>query len=297
MRSTEVLKEALPYIRKFHGQTFVIKLSGSLAEKTDHLHNLAEEIALLHYVGIQMLIVHGGGPQATRLQEALGLVPQIVEGRRVTDEKTLEIAKMVFAGKINVEILSALRRAGARAVGISGVAGDILHARKRPPQRVKGTNDKETREIDFGFVGNVEKVDPALPRYLLEGGYVPVVSSLGADEEGIIYNINADTVATELAIALGAMKLLLLTEVEGVYVEEKGERRFLNRLSAREANELIDSGRITGGMIPKIQNGLRAVECGVKQVQILNGKRKGALLGELFTRKGCGTMIEGNLTP
>jgi acetylglutamate kinase len=296
MQSTQVLKEALPYIQKFHGQTFVIKISGSLAEESQKLQNLAEEIALLHYVGIRVLVVHGGGPQATKLQKALGVSPTIVEGRRVTDAMTLDVAKMVFAGKINVEILSHLRRAGVRAVGLSGVDGNIINAHRRPPQKVKESNTDEVREVDFGFVGDIKNIDPSLPQVLLNNGYIPVISPLGADQEGGVYNINADTVATELAISLEAMKLLLLADVEGVYIEEEGKRRFLSRLSAKEASELIGSGKITGGMIPKIQNALQAVERGVGRVQILSGQIEGTLLNELFTRKGCGTMIEKSQT-
>lgn len=287
MRSTDVLKEALPYIRRFYGRRFLVKLSGGVVEEPAKLADLAEEIALLHYVGMRILVVHGGGPQATRLSEALGIEPKFVQGRRITDEKTLDVAKMVFAGKINLEILSALRKVGAKAVGLSGVDGDILHARRRAPTRVVDHASGTEAEVDFGFVGDIHDVDASLLVYLLEGGYIPVVSSLGADPEGVVYNINADTVATELAIAIKASKLIMLTNAPGVLLD--GE--LLTELDAPGARRLIETGKATGGMIPKLENAIRAMEGGVDAVHVISGQEEGTLLKEIFTKKGSGTMI------
>ncbi|MBI4612300.1 MAG: acetylglutamate kinase [Planctomycetes bacterium] len=291
MRSTDVLKEALPYIRRFSGARFVVKLSGEAVDDPLQLVPLAEEIALLHYVGMKVLVVHGGGAQATELSKALGIEPRIVQGRRVTDEKTLDVAKMVFAGKINVEILSALRRAGARAVGLSGVDGDILHARRRPPTRIVDHILGTEEEVDFGFVGDVEDVDASLLEYLLDGGYIPVLSSLGADKEGTIFNINADTVATEIAIAIRAAKIIYLTNVRGVLVKRGGMPELVTELTPSEARELIVQGEVTGGMIPKLENAIRAVERGVGRSHIISGDEEDSLLKEIFTKGGTGTMV------
>ncbi len=291
MRATEVLKEALPYIRRFYGKRFVVKISGGVVEEPARLADLAEQLALLHYVGMRILVVHGGGPQATRLSEALGIESKFVQGRRITDEKMLDVAKMVFAGKINTDILGALRRAGAKAVGLSGVDGDILHVQRRAPTRIVDHASGTESEVDFGFVGDVKDVDASLLVYLLEGGYVPVVSSLGADPEGVVYNINADTVAAELAVAVRASKLIELTNAPGVLLDGQ----LVSELDPAGARRLIQTGKATEGMIPKLENAIRAVERGVEAVHILSGQEDGTLLREVFTKKGIGTMLTATL--
>ena len=210
-----LLRQALPCINKFKGKTFVIKIGGEVAHNTDHLHALCEEVALLSQVGIRVILVHGGGPQATEMADKLGIKTRKVNGRRITDDATLDVAKMVFGGKINVEILSSLRRAGVGAVGVSGVDGNTILATRRPPVRV----DNEI--VDYGHVGDIESVDPTLLLTLLDGGFLPVVASLAADAEGNIFNINADTVATRIAAVIGAEKLMLASNVDGILADRR----------------------------------------------------------------------------
>ena len=212
----EILREALPYIRRFKGKTFVVKISGKVTEDPGNLNSLAEEIALLHQVGIRVTAVHGGGAQATQLAERLGMETRLVNGRRVTDDDTLEVVKMVFAGKISVEILSALRAHGVHAVGVSGIDGNVVVARRRSKKRMVNRETGKREIVDFGNVGDVVDVDPRLLTTLLDAGYLPVVSPLAADEEGKVFNVNADAIASAIAIELAAEKLILLSDVPGV---------------------------------------------------------------------------------
>src|SRR3954447_425186 len=213
----DLLREALPYIQRFQGQTFVVKLSGKVTEVPDNLSSLAEELALLHQVGIRICVIHGGGKQLSELADRMGISQTIINGRRVTDDATLEMAKMVFAGKINTDILAALRHRSVEAVGLSGVDGNIVHAERRPPKEILNRETGIREEVDFGHVGDVVQINARLLDVLLEKGYLPVVSSLGADDEGTVFNINADTIATEIAVQLQAEKLILLSDVDGIY--------------------------------------------------------------------------------
>ena len=194
----DLLREALPYIQRFKGKTFVVKLSGKVTEEGENLASLCEELALLHQVGIRVCVVHGGGKQLSELAEQLGVEQTIIEGRRVTDDATLDMAKMIFAGKINTDILAALRMSGVEAVGLSGVDADIIHAERRPPREVVNRETGESERVDFGHVGDVIRVNVRLLRVLLDNGYLPVISPLGADDLGAVFNINADTVAAEI---------------------------------------------------------------------------------------------------
>ncbi|HVQ56395.1 MAG TPA: acetylglutamate kinase, partial [Pyrinomonadaceae bacterium] len=249
IETLDLLREALPYIQRFKGKTFVVKFSGKVTEEKATLISLAEELALLHQVGIRVCVIHGGGKQLTELAKKLGVVQTVVEGRRVTDDDTLDLAKMIFRGKINTEILSALRHRGVEAVGLSGIDGGVIKAVRRPPKEVvvdKATG--ETEEVDFGHVGDIVDVDVHLVNLLLDGGYLPVISSLGADDEGKIYNINADTIAAEIAVNLKAEKLLLLSDVNGIYADPNDESTKINRLTSEEAAAMITDGTATGGM-------------------------------------------------
>src|SRR5437870_8088382 len=250
----DLLREALPYIQRFKGKAFVVKFSGKVTEDPDCLISLAEELALLHQVGIRLCVVHGGGKQLSELAKQMGVEQTIIEGRRVTDDATLEMAKMVFAGKINTDILAALRHRGVEAVGLSGVDGNIVHAERRPPKEVIDRTTGESEHIDFGHVGDIIEIESRLLTVLLDQGYVQVIYSLGADAEGKVFNINADTIASEIAIRLNAEKLLLLSDVEGIYLRAGEPETRLSRLSANEAQELIKEGKATGGMIPKLQS-------------------------------------------
>jgi acetylglutamate kinase len=249
MRDVNALREALPFIKRFRGQTFVVKFGGEIADDHDRLVSFCEELALCAQVGIRIVAVHGGGKQATELGTRLGIEPRIVNGRRVTDERTLDVVKMAFAGKLNTEVLGALQRAGVRAVGVSGVDGGLLRARRRPPQMVVDRQTGEAETVDFGFVGDIVEADPRLLEALLVGGFVPVVASLAADDEGTVYNVNADTVAGEIAIAVKAEKLIVATSVDGL-LNSEGE--LVGQLDRAAARHYVVVGTATGGMIPKL---------------------------------------------
>jgi acetylglutamate kinase len=287
----DLLREALPYIRRFKGKTFVVKLSGKVTEDHDRLISLAEELALMHQVGIRLCVVHGGGKQLSELASLMGVEQTIIEGRRVTDDATLEMAKMIFAGKINTDILAALRHRGVEAVGLSGVDGNIVHAERRPPKEIMNRETGESEQIDFGHVGDILEINARLLTVLQDQGYLPVISSLGADAEGTVFNINADTIASEIAIQLEAEKLVLLSDVDGIFLRAGEPETKLSRLTAAEADELIKNGSATAGMIPKLQSIIGLLRRGVKSAHIINGNARNALLAEVFTDKGTGTMI------
>ena len=287
----DLLREALPYIQRFQGQTFVVKLSGKATEDRENLSSLAEELALLHQVGIRICVVHGGGKQLSDLASKLGIEQTIIEGRRVTDDATLEMAKMVFAGKINTDILAALRNRAIEAVGLSGVDGNIVHAERRPPKEVLNRETGERSQVDYGHVGDVVQINSRLLSVLLNAGYLPVISSLGADSEGTVFNINADTIAAEIAVQLKAEKLILLSDVDGIYAQPGEPETKLSRLTAAEAEAMIKDGTATGGMIPKLQSITTLLSRGVHSAHILSGTTRNALLSEIFTDSGTGTMI------
>ena len=287
----DLLREALPYIRRFKGKTFVVKLSGKVTEEPGNLASLAEELALLHQVGIRVCVVHGGGKQLTDLAEQMGVEQTIIDGRRVTDDATLDMAKMIFAGKINTDILAALRHRGVHAVGLSGVDGNIVHAERRPPKQIVNRATGESERVDFGHVGDILEIDERLLRVLLEHDYLPVVSSLGADAEGRVFNINADTIASEIAVGLQAEKLILLSDVDGVYLRRDDPASKLSRLTADEIERLVSDGTASGGMIPKLQSIAGLLRRGVGSAHIIDGSQRNALLSEVFTDEGTGTMI------
>jgi acetylglutamate kinase len=291
MNKLDLLREALPYIQKFKGKTFVVKFSGKVTEDKENLASLAEELALLHQVGVRVCVIHGGGKQLNELAERMGVAQTVINGRRVTDDETLELAKMIFAGKINTEILAALRNRGTDAVGLSGVDGNIVHAVRREPKEIlnRATGERET--IDFGHVGDVLQINVKLLKILLEQDYLPVISSLGADDAGQIFNINADTIAAEIAVHLQAEKLVLLSDVNGIYLDAGRAETKISRLSIAEAEEMIESGKATGGMIPKLQSLIDLLKRGVKSAHVISGTEKNALLSEVFTDQGTGTML------
>lgn len=290
----DLLREALPYIQRFKGKTFVIKFSGKVTENRENLLSLAEELALLHQVGIRICVIHGGGKQLTELAKKLGVVQTVIEGRRVTDDDTLELAKMIFRGKINTEILSALRHRGIHAVGLSGIDGGVIKAVRRPPRDVVDRQTGETETIDFGHVGDVVDVDIRLINLLLENDYLPVISSLGADDDGKIYNINADTIASEIAARLSAEKLILLSDTNGIYLDPSDESTKIDRLSVSEARRMIVDGKATGGMIPKLESLIDLLDRGVHSAHVIGGLERNGLLAEVFTDEGAGTMLVRN---
>ena len=285
------LLQALPYIRRHKGATLVIKCGGEVARDSEALDLLAQDIALCVHVGIRTVVVHGGGPQATELAQKLGHEPNIIQGRRVTDDATLEVAKMVFAGQININILGALRRHGIQPVGVSGVDGDLISAVRRPATDITDAETGETRLVDFGHVGDITEVNTRLLRKLLDDGYVPVLASLGSDRDGNIFNINADTVAARVAMDMKADKLLLLTNAPGLLQDPDDPATLISHICASRSEELLKTGAIRGGMVPKITTLVQAVRGGVPRAHILNGKAPHSLLIELFTKDGNGTMV------
>jgi acetylglutamate kinase len=287
----DLLREALPYIQRFKGKTFVVKLSGKATEDPDNLNSLAEELALLHQVGIRICVVHGGGKQLSDLATLMGVEQTIINGRRVTDDATLEMAKMVFAGKINTDILAALRQRGMESVGLSGVDGNIIRAVRRPPKEVLNRETGQHEHVDYGHVGDIVEINERLLTVLLDHGYLPVISSLGADDHGTVFNINADTIATEIAVRLNAEKLIVLSDVDGIYLNASDPGSKVSRLSIADAERFIRDGVATGGMIPKLQNIVDLLRRGVKAAHIVNGTRSNALLAEVFTDEGTGTMF------
>lgn len=289
MLDVSILLQALPYIRQFRNRLFVVKFGGELLRDRAHLDAIAGDLTLLDMVGIQLVVVHGGGPQANELSESLGFKPQMVEGRRVTDAAALEVAKMVFAGKINTEVLGALNKHGGKGVGLSGVDAALIRAHRRPVTTV--IENGLSREVDFGFVGDVDAVDPSLLQNLVERDFIPVVASLAADPDGTILNINADTIAAEVALALKAEKLIVMTTVPGVYKDFATKAEMYSRLSVADARALIKDGTAGKGMSPKLKACAQAVEGGVREAHIINGLEPHSLLIEIFTESGAGTMI------
>jgi len=286
-----ILKQALPYFREYKGKTFVIKIGGELVQKLEVIDDIAQDISLMHQVGIKTVVVHGGGPQANELSERLGITPKIVEGRRITDEQALEVTKMVFAGKINHEILTILRKHGSKVVGLSGIDGDVVVAKKRAPVEVLDRSTGKTNNVDFGHVGDIREVNVELLQTLLAESYIPVISSIADDGEGNILNINADTVASKIAVALGAYKYITMTNVSGILRDRNDPSSRISYISQKDAVKLIEDGIVEGGMVPKVTMCAWAVENGVKRVHLLNGLEADSLLREVFTKKGIGTMI------
>jgi len=285
-----VMLEALPFIREFHGKTIVIKLGGGVMEKDKQLDLLLRDIVLLSYVGMKIVVVHGGGPEVSEEMRKLGKKPKFIEGLRVTDEETMEILHEQLAGKVNKEIVLGLNKYGARAVGISGMDGNFIRAHKL---LYKTTTSKGREvEVDLGFVGEVELINPTVINYLVGTGYIPVIAPIGIDAEGHSLNINADTVAAELAAAIHAKKLVLLTNVTGVMRDPSNEKTLISQLTPEEAQKLIQEGVIKKGMIPKVEACIKAIQGGVERTHILRGTMLHVLLLEILTESGVGTMIE-----
>ena len=283
------LIEALPYIQKFYGKTIVVKYGGNAMINEDLKHKVMEDISLLKYVGIRPVIVHGGGPDITHFLKKVGKQSDFVSGLRVTDEETVEIAEMVLDGKVNSDIVNMLNCRGVRAVGLSGKDAGLIKARKK--MATVYDEDGHTETVDIGYVGQVESVDTRILQDLLDNGYIPVVAPIGVGEDGESYNINADYVAAEIAGALHAEKLLLLTDIEGVYKDFNDKDSFISSLTVEEAKGYIKDGTISGGMIPKIEACLKSIECGTNKVHIIDGRQPHSIILELLTNSGIGTQV------
>lgn len=282
-----ILQEALPYIRRFHNQTVVVKYGGHAMTDAHLRESFAKDVCLLRYVGIRVVVVHGGGPQINQTLEKLGIESIFSHGLRVTDEATMKVVEMVLSGSVNSEIVGLLGTEGGRAIGLSGRDDSLLRAERLGSVAPPGVDDG-TR-VDLGRVGKLTKVDPSLLENLAQNGFIPVIAPIAVDPEGKPLNVNADSAASEVAIALNAQKLVLMTDVSGVK-NESGET--LGKLDAPKSRQLMASGVIAGGMIPKVECALQAVEQGVRQVHILDGRARHALLLEIFTDRGVGTEIK-----
>lgn len=272
-----VLVEALPYIRRFRGQIVVVKYGGNAMTDASLAQKFAEDVVLMHSVGIHVVVVHGGGPQIGELLGKLGIKSEFRDGLRVTDAATLDVARMVLEGKVSSEIVSAINVHGPYAVGLSGADAGLIRASLRNPE--------------LGFVGDVESVNPRIIERLLAEEFIPVISTIGADETGQAYNINADSVATAVAQAMGAEKLLYLTDVDGLLADVSDRDSLIRSITVPGVHAMMASGALSGGMIPKAQACIDAVEAGVRSVHMINGTIPHVLLLELFTDDGVGTMI------
>jgi acetylglutamate kinase len=286
------LKGALRYVRAYRDQVFVVKLGGDVLSGPEIVDGVAGQLALLSSLGIRIVVVHGGGPQANALSRQLGLEPRIVAGRRVTDDAALEVAKMVYAGQLNVNLLAALREHRVQAVGLSGVDAELITAHRRPPVSVIDDSGKTVR-VDYGHVGDIDRVDPGVLLTLLEARLVPVVASLAGGEDGEIFNVNADTVAEALAVAIRAQKLIFLTGAPGVLRDRSDPSTLVTFADPDDLAGLMANGALTGGMRPKVEACIRAATGGVERTHIIDGRAVDALLLEVFTGAGCGTMIVG----
>jgi acetylglutamate kinase len=282
-----VLTEALPYIQRFTGKTIVIKFGGNAMVDPDLHESFARDVVLMKLVGVNPVVVHGGGPQIGKLLDRLNIQTEFVDGMRVTDSDTMDVVEMVLGASVNKEIVSSINRNGGKAIGITGKDGQLIRARKMSVTR-ESPGMQAPEIIDIGHVGEVEKVDTEVLRMILDSNFIPVIAPIGVGEDGASYNINADLVAGKLAEVLEAEKLMLLTDVEGL-LDQSGE--VLTGLSARQVDELIANGTIQGGMLPKIRCALDAVNSGVASSHIIDGRVPHAVLLEVFTDDGIGTLI------
>ena len=283
----EILTEALPYIRNFFGKTFVIKYGGAAQVQENLKDSFATDVVMLNFIGIRTAIVHGGGPKISVTMEKMGKKPQFIQGQRITDEETMDIVEMVLGGLINKEIVSLINSHGGKAVGLSGKDGGLITAKKKLIKKSSEAGDEEM--IDIGFVGEVTHIEPHVIRSLEKEGFIPVISPVGAGPNGETLNINADSVASSIASALHAEKMILLTDVPGIINKSK---RTVSTLKSNHVKKLIRDGTITGGMLPKVQACVKAIEGGVPKTHIIDGRIPHCLLLEIFTKEGIGTEIQ-----
>ncbi|CAM8897470.1 unnamed protein product [Rhodiola kirilowii] len=276
----DILSESLPFIQKFRGKTIVVKYGGAAMKSEELQASVINDIVLLSVVGLRPVLVHGGGPEINQWLSRLGIEPVFLDGLRVTDASTMEIVKMVLVGKVNKDLVSLINKADATAVGLSGLDGNLFIARPKPNSQL-------------GFVGDVARINPAVLRPLLDNNHIPVIASVAADETGQAYNINADTVAGELAAALGAEKLILLTDVPGILADRNDPASLVKEVDIKGIKKMMLEGKIGGGMIPKVNCCVRSLAQGVKTASIIDGRVAHSLLLEILTDEGAGTMITG----
>lgn len=283
----EILLEALPYIRSFFGKTFVIKYGGAAQVKTELKESFARDIVMLNFIGIKTVIVHGGGPKISDMMQKMGKKPSFVQGQRVTDEETMDIVEMVLGGLVNKEIVSLINNHGGKATGLSGKDGGLIEAKKKLLRNSAGTGTEEL--VDIGLVGEVVSVDPKILNTLVHGGFIPVISPIGAGPKSETLNINADYVAAAIAAALQAEKFILLTDVPGIMNKKNA---VVSTATEGKIKKMLSNGTISGGMLPKVQACLMAVAGGVVKTHIIDGRVPHCLLLEIFTKEGIGTEIQ-----
>lgn len=288
VEKAKILHEALPYIRRFSGRTFVVKYGGHAMVDAELKESFARDVCLLRYVGIRMVVVHGGGPQIDQMLSKIGITSTFQAGLRVTDDATMEVVEMVLGGAVNQDIVGLICKHGGRAVGLSGKDDHFMRAQRLPEVPAKDPSGVDVL-VDLGRVGDIETVDASIVDRLLDSGFLPVIAPVAVDPAGLALNVNADTAAGRIAGALGAAKLMLMTDVDGV---KDGSGALLSSLGAQEAEALIERGVIKSGMIPKVRCALEAVAEGVEKVHIIDGRRSHALLLEIFTDTGVGTEIK-----
>lgn len=284
----EILIEAIPYIRKYFGKTFVIKYGGNAMINEDLKRAVMQDIVLLKFLGVNPVLIHGGGPEITQMLKRVGKQSQFIQGLRVTDAETMEIVQMVLVGKLNKEIVAKLNLLGGKAVGLSGQDANLLVAKKTIPTM---PDDYQGEVPDIGFVGEVTKINTDVLEELIASNYIPVISSIGVGEDGVSYNINADTAAGELAAALKAEKLVMLTDVEGIFEDYQDKGSLISALQVERAHQMINQGKIEGGMIPKVQACITALKSGVNRTHIIDGRQLHSMLLEILTDQGIGTMV------
>ena len=284
------MRNAAPYIRMYKGKVFIVKVGGALFGSPEATRSLMEQVAILHQVGIRVVLVHGGGPQLNEMQRSLGIEPKMIDGRRVTDAKTVEVTVMVLNGMLNTRLLGICRELGIKAVGISGVDGGLVRAHRRPPVRAA-----DGSQVDYGQVGDIEGIDPDVLNQLLNAGYMPVVSPLSCDAQGTVLNINADTVAARIGAALGAEKLLLCTGSAGIFEHLEDPSTLVSYTDLNGLKRLEAGGSFADGMMPKANAIEAAIRGGVHRVHVISFKSTDALLAEVFTNEGLGTLIVADI--
>jgi acetylglutamate kinase len=284
------MRNAAPYIRMYKGKVFVVKVGGAIFASESATRALVEQVAILHQVGIRVVLVHGGGPQLDDMQRSLGIEPTMVDGRRVTDEKTVEVTVMVLNGLLNTRLLTICRELGISAVGISGIDGGLVKAQKRAPVR-----RADGKTIDYGQVGDVESISPDVLEKILDAGYMPIVSPLSCDDQGRVLNINADTVAANIGAALGAEKLLLCTGAAGIFEDLADPSTLVSYTDLAGLKRLEAAGSFADGMMPKANAIEAAIRGGVRRVHVISFKSNDALLAEIFTNEGLGTLIVADI--
>ena len=284
INKVEVLLESLPYIKEYFNKTVVVKIGGSMMENDNIIQSALDDLILMKYVGIKVILIHGGGKQISELSREKGIEPEFIDGLRVTKKDSIKIVKAVLMENINTKIVSILNKHGKMAIGVSGSDSNLIKCHKKEYK-------KDGNNIDLGFVGEIDSINSEFLKNILDSNYIPVIATLGVDNPGNIYNINADTCTADIAISMKAKKMILLTDVDGIMKSAKDGNKLISKLTVSQCKEMIDSGEISSGMIPKVMACVNALKLGAERTHILSGTKKHSILVEIFTERGIGTMI------